>query len=353
MGFDVVTAADPRWAETFQALPASQRDVFYGPAYAAVCQETLAEDHRVRAALWRDGDAVLLYPFVQRRLDRVTGMREAAALGHDITGLYGRNGIVGAAGNGETLSRFHDAFAAWCRDSEIVCSFDRYHPVMANEGMAPAQAPRVDIGPFVVVDLRPAWDDIEASFKYALRKELRKGDRAGVETFVETGTEHLSDFLSIYEETLNRNGARPFYYFPDSFYRALCARMDGQYAFFYGAVDGEVVTAELVLFEGLYSHSFLGGTRSGAYAKSPNQVLKRSILRHAKERGCHYFLLGAGQAPDDGITRYKLAYAPEGALPSVIGGTVYAPAAYESRAELMRALGREPPAGRLQFYDLN
>ena len=352
MAFSILTPDDPAWVALFDRLPAEQRDVFYTPSFARLCQETLNRDDQVRCAVLASGEAVVLYPFARRDLGRLTPFPEFAGR-YDITGLYGRGGLVSANATPEILAEFHAAMRDYCQANAIMCGFDRYHPVIANEAQASPETRVMDIGGFVVVDLRPELEAIQASFKPSVRKDIRKAERNEVRCFDESGDAHLQDFLDIYHATMARNAASEFYYFSAEYFAALCRAIPGQFQFFYAVADDRIVSCELVLLHGKYAHSFLGGTRREALPLSANPMLKWEIIRTLKARGCDYFLLGGGTHPDDGIFQFKKAYAPEGVLPSRIGGTIWDHDTYRQLREAMTAAGVAIPQNRFQFYDLN
>lgn len=352
MTFSILTPDHAEWATLFDRLPPEQRDVFYTPSFARLCQATLNRNDEVLcAALW-DDDAVVLYPFAKRDLGRLTAF-EAFAGRYDITGLYGRGGLVATEPSQEALAAFHAAMADYCRTCGIICGFDRYHPVMANDASAASETRVMDIGGFVVVDLRPAEEAIHDAFKPSVRKDLRKAERNGIQCFAEGDDAHLADFLDIYHGTMARNAAAEFYYFSAEYFATLCQTIPGQFRFFYAVAGEEIVSCELVLLHGKYAHSFLGGTRREALPLSANPMLKWEIIRTLKGMGCEYFLLGGGTHPDDGIFQFKKAYAPEGVLPSRIGGTIWDHDTYRQLREAMTAAGIAIPQNRFQFYDLN
>jgi hypothetical protein len=352
MAFSILTPGDPLWAQLFDRLPAEQRDVFYMPSFARLCQETLNRDHEVLCAALDSDAGVALYPFAKRDLGRLTAFTEFTGR-HDITGLYGRGGLVASDASPQLLSQFHAALADYSHANNIVCSFDRYHPVMANDGYAGPDTRVMDIGGFVVVDLRPDPDAIQESFKSSVRKDLRKAERNNIRCFDEADGAHLADFLDIYHGTMARNAASEFYYFTADYFATLIRTIPGQFHFFYAEAGGEIVSCELVLLHGKYAHSFLGGTRREALPLAVNPMLKWEIIRTLKQQGCEYFLLGGGTHPDDGIFQFKKAYAPEGVLPSRIGGTIWDLDTYGQLREAMTAAGVAIPEKRFQFYDLN
>lgn len=342
----------PEWASAFLALPISEQDIFYTPGFSALCQGTLNSEDEVLCAALIDADQIVLYPFIKRNLARITGVGKLSDT-YDITGLYGRGGIVGSTGGLQRSAEFHDAMADYCRESGIICGFDRFHPLIANHERTPLSRTSVrNIGGFVVIDLRPDVEKITSNYKHSVRKDLRKAVRNGIKCFSEQNTKHLGEFLSIYYATMARNEATDFYYFPESYFLSLERILPGSFTFFYAEVGGEIVSCELVLHCGMYCHSFLGGTKREALPLCPNTLLKHEMVLFLKEKGCEYFLLGGGVSPDDGIFNYKRAFAPNGVLSSYIGGTVWDVAAYNGLRDQLAADGVRFAENRFQFYDV-
>lgn len=348
---ELLAPTDAAWRRHFDELPLAQQDVFYSPGYAQLCARTFHREAAVRCAVQRTETSLILYPFAERAIESLIGDRAAADGSRDITGLYGRGGLVCDAPVQADLARFHDAFAAYCQERQIVCGFDRYHPVLENHRLASPRTALRDVGGFVVIPLAPPIDELEARYTHALRKHIKKAERAGVEVFAEETLDHAREFLAIYTSTLDRRAARRFYYVDRGFLEELAARLPGRFRFFYAALGGVIVSCELVLSHGLYCHSFLGGTSAAALAACPNHLLKRQVIREAKASGCRYYLLGGGQRPDDGIWRYKRCFAVQGSRPSVVGGTVFDEPAYAALRQRLAGAGIGVEAGRFQFYD--
>lgn len=352
MPFSILNSDSPEWGALFESLPLEQQDIFYAPSFARLCKNTLNREDEVLCATMTSGAGVVVYPFVKRSLARLTGFPSSSGL-YDITGLYGRGGMVGSLAALMDTTPFHTAMAVYCRENAIVCGFDRFHPVIANDARTAPEARIMEIGGFVVVDLRPEMGAIENAFKPSVRKDLRKAEQNGIACFAESNCDHLKDFMDIYYHTMGRNSADEFYYFNEEYFAALGKEIPGQFHFFYATAGDNIVSCELVLHHGKYCHSFLGGTKREALPLCANPILKREIIRFFKGLGYEYFLLGGGSKPDDGIFNFKKAYAPEGVLPSRIGGMVWNHQAYERLREEMLSAGMPIPANRFQFYDTN
>lgn len=350
MDFAVLEPTDDRWGAMFEALGLESQDVFYAPDFARLCQETLYPEDEVRCAVQTTGNGVLMYPFVRRSVATLLDSPIAENL-YDTTSLYGRGGLVGRATDQERQA-FYVHLGEYCAANDVFCSFDRFHPVMGNHIMAPEGGRVMEVGGFVVVDLRPSMDDVVASFKPSVRKDIRKAERNAIECFAEDKNDHLGSFLEIYYQTMDRNAAEEFHYFTEQYFSGMARFIPGKFLFFYAVFEGEVVSCELVVYHGKYAHSFLGGTKRQALPLAANPMLKKTILEKMKSLGCEYFLLGGGYAPNDGIFSFKKAYAPNGVYPSFIGGTVWQTEVYERLKRDLEASGRDISPTRFQYYDV-
>jgi hypothetical protein len=351
MPFQILKPDDLQWQDSFDRLPLHQRDIFYCPSFARLCQATLNRNDEVCCAVLSLDANVILYPFVRRNVGQLTDTQSFSKL-YDITSMYGRGGIVASRFADDEYASFHAALAEYCSETAVICGFDRYHPVMGNHVWAAPAAGVMDVGGFVVVDMRPEMNEIEKSFKTSVHKDLKKAERNGITCFAESDSAHLAEFLKIYRHTLERNSAANFYYFSDDYFSALARELGGQFHYFYAVSGGAIVSCELVLHCGKYSHSFLGGTVREALSLCANPLLKREIIRFLKDRGAEYFLLGGGTRPNDGIFQFKKAYAPAGVMPSRIGGTIWDHASYDGMKSYLSAAGSPLSNSRFQFYDV-
>lgn len=337
--FIVVPPDDPRWQAAFDRLPPERQDVFWTPAYARLMQETIYRGHLVLAAI---GDGTALAPFVLRKLEKLVGPVARGLT--DITGLYGRNGIVGWC-----ATDMFAEMAAFAAEARAICDFARIHPLWLIPGHAGEFR---KTGHFIALDLAPPIEEIERAYAHSLRKEIAKAERAGVASIEMSAPGVCS---AIYAETMMRNSAPQFYRFGADFFGKARATLGGSALFFFASTAGRdnVLSAELVLVHGLYAHSFLGGTTAEGLKLSANHLLKRDLIRELKRRGCRWYLLGGGAKPGDGIEAYKRQFAPNGVYPSRILCRVFDRERYDGLKADMLAAGLPVREDRFQFYDPN
>ncbi|MBD0349109.1 MAG: GNAT family N-acetyltransferase [Thermoleophilia bacterium] len=239
----------------------------------------------------------------------------------DVVTPYGYGGPVGAA------AAFWPAYEAWCRGSGVVTTFVRFHPLFANQRGAPLHVER--LAPTI------AWrldGDLLAGMHSKHRNAVRKAAGAGLEVRAAQG---LGEFRPLYEETMRRAGATPFYFFSPAYWRALAGLGDALARF--DAVRGdEVVASALCLATPPWLHYHLGATAEAGRALGATTLLLYETARWAQERGYARFHLGGGlSGKRDSLHEFKRRFDPGGELEAAIGKAVHDPAAY-------RALGGDP-----------
>jgi lipid II:glycine glycyltransferase (peptidoglycan interpeptide bridge formation enzyme) len=172
------------------------------------------------------------------------------------------------------------------------------------------------------------------SFDQKVRKNVKKATRNGLSVKIDETGAYLSDFLRIYESTMQRREAGSSYYFPREFFESIQRDLPGQFAYMHACLEDEIVSTELILVSQSSSYSFLGGTDSSYFDLRPNDFLKYEIIRWSKSRGLKNFVLGGGAAPNDGIERYKRSFAPSGTVDFHTGHRILMPDAYEQLVAL-------------------
>ncbi|HLL82213.1 MAG TPA: GNAT family N-acetyltransferase [Longimicrobium sp.] len=334
-GVRVLDAADEaerrEWLGMWEAWP--QREVFAHPDYVALYAEEGAGS--ARCAVLRSGAASVLYPFVQRDLRVEKFWDPSVGPASDLISPYGYGGAyVWGDAPAELAARFWAGFDEWARREKVVSEFVRFS--LFPEILLPYPGTREERLQNVVRSLDLDEERMWMDFEHKVRKNVKRAQRSGVTVELDPHGARLDDFLRIYQSTMDRREADSRYYFPRSYFERLQSGLPGQFMYFHALLGGEVVSTELVLASAENVYSFLGGTDPESFATRPNDLLKHEIIRWAAGEGKRRFVLGGGYQPDDGIYRYKLAFAPGGATPYRVGYRVLDP-------ELYAALSRRRP----------
>ena len=239
----------------------------------------------------------------------------------DVVSPYGYGGPVGA-GRG-----FWPAYEDWCRESGVVTTFVRFHPLYENHRGAPVHVEA--LAPTVGWRLE---GDLLAGMHPKHRNAVRKAAGSGLEVRASAG---LGAFVPLYEETMRRAGAAPFYVFSPAYWYALERLADGLVRFdaFWA---GDVVASALCLATPPWLHYHLGATAEAGRALGATTLLLYEAAVWARERRYERFHLGGGLGGKrDSLHEFKRRFDPGGELEAAVGKAVHDPATY-------RALGGDP-----------
>jgi len=187
----------------------------------------------------------------------------------DVITPYGYGGPAG-----RHVREFWLAYEEWCRTNGVLTTFVRFHPLYANAREAPI---RVEpLAPTVAWRLGQA--DLAAGMHLNHRRAVRKAQKAGVTV---TSDEGVGEFVPLYEETMRRAAASPFYFFSSAYWRGLeratVARFDAQ-------LDGAVVASALCLASPPWLHYDLGASSDEARRIGAMHLLFLEAATWARER---------------------------------------------------------------------
>ena len=351
--FRLLETGDAEWDDAWERLPEPFRDVFYSRSYAELHQQHLATQHRVRAAVAYQGNHVILYPFVLRTLIDLRGLSCVDARMHDIRGLYGRSGPVGAIRNSRFMQRFLATMSDYLADEGVISSFDRLHPLLHHDLNFEEPFEKDHTGQEVIVNLRLDDGVLWRSFRPSVRKNSRKAYSGGVRCLRREGEAAWSEFMYLDFAAMRQKEAASFYHFNTGYFEAFRQILPSNHSVYLADVNGQVVSAELVLHSGQYAHSFLGATDPNWRHVQPNSLLKTFIITDLRDRGFSTYLLGGGLAGDDSVFSYKKSFAPLGVVPSSILLGLFDKGALEALRVTLESTNLPSAPGRFQFYDLD
>ncbi|MEN6372099.1 MAG: GNAT family N-acetyltransferase [Armatimonadota bacterium] len=320
-----------KWLSLWESCP--QREVFAHPNYVQFFAEG---SNRALCATYCTSTACVLYPFILRDLSQEEYCSGEA---FDIITPYGYGGpfVWGTdLASCDMADGFWASFKKWAEDKCIVSEFIRF-TLFPNDVLEyPGDKEFKYLNVVRSLDLDD--DDLWMDFEHKVRKNVNKSRRSGVCVEFDCEGHRLNDFLHIYNTTMNRRSADQDYYFSRDFFEKINSDLSGQFVYAHALYDGVVVSTELVLISSERVYSFLGGTNSEAFNLRPNDLLKYEIMRWAKNRGKHWFVLGGGYCPEDGIFRYKQSFAPSGCVPFYVGKRVFRQDLYDGLVQKKRLL---------------
>jgi serine/alanine adding enzyme len=308
-GPELVEVEPARWDALVRDLGVS--DVYYARGLVEASAPLAGGAPALLHLTGADGD--VLFPCVVRR-DPV-----------DVVTPYGYGGPLGV-GARPPLEEFAAAYQAWCERRGAVSSFVVFHPLFANDASEVAAGFHRNALAGTV-----AWPlegrDIFAAMHKHHRRVVRRARAEGYEVAIDPQPAGLGGFVDVYEQTMRRTEAAPFYFFPDSYWQALVR--DVPLVVVEVRQGGELLASVLGMGEPPWLHYHLGGTADAGRTTGASHLALFRLAVWGQEHGYRALHLGGGVGGrDDSLLEFKLRFAPDGLVGASVGKAVHDEAAY-------------------------
>ncbi|MFD6442159.1 GNAT family N-acetyltransferase [Peribacillus sp. NPDC060186] len=173
----------------------------------------------------------------------------------DLITPYGYGGwlIEGNGFHSDLKSKYEEL----CTREGIVSEFVRFHPVLetVNRNLYTV----VDHGRTGCLEL-DSEELIWSNMSSDMRTQVRKLGRKGVEVHHGWTPELIEQFIPIYEATMDKDNATPYYYFKEDFYKSVYEDLKDNATMFYATYEGQIVSMAIIMFAGTQLHYHLAGT---------------------------------------------------------------------------------------------
>lgn len=313
---DVVEVAAGEWDGLLRHLGTT--DVYLGHAYLESAS-LLGQGRPVYLHHMAPGGDVV-FPFL---------VREATGGLGDVGTPMGYGGPV-AAGQDPPLASFFDAYEAWCGENGVVATFVRFLPPLGNQRLAEGRWHLEHIGHSIGWRVAERGrEDLLAGMSSHHRRVVRKALKSGLEVAVEEEPSELASFVALYEATMRRRDASPFYFFPEAYWRHLTGALRPTLVRADARVAGELVASMVCLASPPLLHYHLGASSEEGQALGANHLLFLETAAWAAETGFERFHLGGGVGGfEDSLYEFKRRFDEQGALPAFLGKKVHDESAY-------------------------
>lgn len=288
-------------------------DVYFSPGYGAAVETS--DGGRWEVAVGAAGR--ILSPYLLRPVPAsLTGGEEL----WDAVSPYGYAGTyVAPSVIDEDLRRFRADLRSAQAARGVVAEFQRLGSLVPGaEALlrCDADADGQRHNDTVEVDLSDGYDAFWTGAKGRHRTSVRKARRSGLrwEECPASSTELLEGgaFRNLYDSTMERVQAKPYYFFEDAYYERLLDALgdDLRLARVFDQ-DGQTSAAALFMRWGERLHYHLAGSRPDAARAGANNLLIDSMIGWATEAGLRRLHLGGGLTADDALFRFKTQFGGE------------------------------------------
>ena len=223
----------------------------------------------------------------------------------DLSSPYGYGGwlIEGVASQA-----LFAAYESWCRKNSIISEFVRYHPVLENHIGLETFYEVVPLGETVTMNLSSP-DTIWANIISQCRNKIRKAQKNGISIYTARCPEIFKTFRVIYNETMDKDHADPYYYFGQEFYASILTELPHNAQVFYAVLDGKVIAASIMLTcNGKMNYHLSGSLWEYAHLAPTNLLLYEAALWGCAH-SCKTLYLGGGVGSgEDSLLKFKRSF---------------------------------------------
>jgi hypothetical protein len=305
MDIQVLDTASPQWLKTLTQMA---HDIYQLPQYLEL--EAARNGAIPEAIVVAEGDQMLFVPYLLRQCQDVTLLPDDVL---DAISPYGYPGLLLSPAAKATPGFADRALQAIQQtlQSRGVCSlFLRLHPVLNQDDVGVfAPGTFTPNGETVSIDLR--LDNLWAPTRSGHRSTINKCKRLGMVAKMVPLLDYLDEFVSIYEETMDRvNATAGYYEFNAAYFYRMHEFMGDRLHLCIVEYAGEIACAGLYTESCGIVQSALGGTRDRYVQLSPSSLETDYARYWAKERGNEFLHLGGGVggSQSDSVYNFKAGF---------------------------------------------
>ncbi len=312
--FDIV--GDPSsWTDLMHPFP--QADFHHSPEFHAISQQN-GEGEPVLLTARADGRPLMAWPMLARDIP--------GSDARDLGSVYGYPGPLFAADVDQYGVLQHAL--EYLKSTGFVSVSARLHPIANAPLLSQERTDIRQIGQIVAADLSRDVVELKREIRGAKNGTIKKIEKSGVSLRQSRDPADTPIFQSIYRETMDRIGAAPYYYFPDSYMDALLASESFDASYVFAELDGQAIAASSIIETSHYRQYYLSGTATDHTRLSPMSLILRDQIFEAKQSGRKWFVLGGGLGgKEDSLTQFKLGFSkttlPAGLICKILDPAVY------------------------------
>lgn len=224
---------------------------------------------------------------------------------YDFATPYGYGGWII---EGENTQDLFVAYKGWLRKKGIICEFIRFHPMLQNQSFCASFYEVIRLGEVVHMDISSPeviWSNITSKNRNMIRKAIKNGIRIYNGRFPEI----YEVFRTIYNETMDQDGAEGYYYFEKTFYQSILNDLPNNAQVFWAEKDRQVIAASIMLMANSRMNYHLSGSLSTYKSLAPSNLLLYEAALWGCANGYKTLYLGGGVgSSEDSLFRFKKAF---------------------------------------------
>ncbi|MHA6259977.1 lipid II:glycine glycyltransferase FemX [Sporosarcina sp. CAU 1771] len=296
----MVIESQAEWNEIIKSLEFS--DVYYTYEYCTAF--ATHEKGQAKLIYYKNDCGIVVYPIIVREID--SNYKQVI---YDIITPYGYGGPL-HIGDVGVMRSFRDEFISYCKSETIISEVITFHPLFKNASSMIGYCTLNYRGETTAVDLTNDLEDIRSQYTSMNKRNIRKAYKKGVTCQeVIKNKENIEVFLSLYNETMNRNLASEFYFFTYEFIEKQLVNTEiSNSHLLFAYHEEQVISAILLYTTEKFAHYHLGASRTESLPLRPNNLLFDYMIEFSKSKNCTLIHLGGGYEKNDNLFKYKVSF---------------------------------------------
>jgi hypothetical protein len=303
----ITSAESDRWDSIVKSF--RNYDVYYLSGYSKAFK--IHGDGEPTLIYCQDEDIRAINVVMKRDIEKdrhFRGILESGTYFDTIT-PYGYGGFL-IEGNLEdnSLKRLNEEYSSYCNSNNIISEFVRFHPILQNSKYNQSIYEVVDLGSTITLDLtskEQIWNNLTSKNRNVIRKAIKQG----VEIYWGRSQELISEFIPLYNATMDKDEATDYYYFDQEFYRSILYDLKYNSMIFYAVYEQKIISASIILFGNKNMHYHLSASDKEYNRLAATNYLLYEAACWGCENGYQLFHLGGGLgSKKDNLFKFKSAF---------------------------------------------
>lgn len=232
------------------------------------------------------------------------------------------------------INDFIKELTAYAQSHNIVSQFIRFHPILKNYAPVEKICNISHMKKTIYMDTsspKIICDNLDRKNRNIIRKAVKnnvtvewdKGDR-------------IDAFLTLYNQTMDRNNADDYYYFSRTYFDYLIQNMGDNIVVFYGIYNDEIISSSIFFYNDKQMHYHLSGSLERYRSLGATNYIIYEAAIWANQRGIETLHLGGGVGIEDSLLGFKKQFNKNGYVEFCIGGNIFMPELASKFVELRK-----------------
>lgn len=308
-----------------------EKDFFYNKKYAELY---LSEGSSIVEFRFEEGGKYFYNLSIKRPIYKIKDI-PLEKIYYDLETPYGFSGYYTNTTDKEFVKKALNEYTDFCRSQNIIAEFIRFHPLNSFPSFFSEYLDFVchdrDV---VLVDLTKPKELRWSNYKHITRRKIRKASESlkfiPFDVYNQT---YLSEFFMIYNQTMQKNNADKFYYFPESFFKDLLINTPSK--LFITEINDSIASGAIFVESAQTVSYLLGAKNYSLNITGSMELLLDNIFDYYQNIGKKIAILGGGRSnkPDDTLYRFKRGFS-DIIAPFFISGKIFIKEVYDKYCRL-------------------